>query len=109
MKTSKKNILQIAEIISLEDLHGGCQNIFPYMVGIVGGMNDLTSLHLTSCEEIECIFDATYDFKEDDLIPKLGELCLRSMNNLTELCRGPSFQVLHYFEKLELVDIQDCW
>lgn len=30
------------------------------------------------------------------------------MNNLTELYRGPSLQVLHYFEKLELVDIQDC-
>ncbi|RHN67148.1 putative P-loop containing nucleoside triphosphate hydrolase, leucine-rich repeat domain, L [Medicago truncatula] len=109
LRTSKKNILQIAENISLEGLHGGCKNIIPDMVGIVGGMNDLTSLHLTSCQEIECIFDATYDFKEDDLIPRLGELRLRHMNNLTELYRGPSLQVLRYFEKLELVDIQYCW
>ncbi|KEH33874.1 disease resistance protein (CC-NBS-LRR class) family protein [Medicago truncatula] len=108
LKTSKKNILQIAEVISLEALHGGCKNIIPDMVGVVGGMDDLTSLHLTRCQDIECIFDATYDFREDDLIPRLGELRLRSMNNLTELYRGPSLQVLHYFEKLELVDIQDC-
>ena len=108
LKASKKNILQIAEIISLEDLHGGCQNIIPDMVGVVGGMNDLTSLHLKSCQEIECIFDATYDFKEDDLIPRLVKLRLRSMSNLTELYRGPPLEVLRYFEKLELLDIHLC-
>lgn len=109
LRTSKKNILQIAENISLEGLHGGCKNIIPDMIGVVGGMDDLTSLHLTRCREIECIFDATYDFKEDDLLPRLGELRLQSMDSLTELCRGPSLQVLRFFEKLELVDIQCCW
>ncbi|PNX85663.1 putative CC-NBS-LRR resistance protein [Trifolium pratense] len=78
------------------------------MVGVVGGMNNLSTLHLTECEEIECIFDSTYDFKEDDLIPRLVELHLNCMDNLTELCHGPPLQVLHYFEKLELLDIVCC-
>ncbi|CAJ2668960.1 unnamed protein product [Trifolium pratense] len=108
LRTSKRNILQIAETISLSGLHGGCKSIVPDMVGIVGGMNNLSTLHLTHCEEIECIFDATYDFKEDDLIPRLVVLRLKNMFNLTELCHGPPLQVLHYFEKLELLYIDRC-
>jgi hypothetical protein len=108
LTTYNKNILQIAETISLEGLHGGCKNIIPDMVGVVGGMNSLSSLHLRKCEQIECIFDATCDFKEDDLIPRMVELRLESMFNLTELCHGPPLQVLHYFEKLELLYIDLC-
>ncbi|KAK2441211.1 disease resistance protein [Trifolium repens] len=108
LRTSNKNILQIAETISLKGLHGGCKNVIPDMVGVVGGVNSLSSLHLKDCEEIECIFDATYDFKEDDLIPRLVELRLKSMYNLTELCHGPPLQVLHYFEKLEVLAIDRC-
>ncbi|KAK2441234.1 hypothetical protein QL285_012559 [Trifolium repens] len=72
--------------------------------GVVGGMNDLASLHLLDCQEIECILD----FKEDALIMRLVELRLSFMNNLTDLYRGPPLQVLRYFEKLELLDIQIC-
>jgi hypothetical protein len=79
------------------------------MVGFVGGMNNLSTLYLQYCGEIECIFDTTCDFKEDDLIPRLAELRLKSMYNLTELCHGPPLQVLHYFEKLEVLDIDICW
>jgi Leucine-rich repeat (LRR) protein len=104
LRTSNKNILQIAETISLKGLHGGCKSIVPDMVGVVGGMNDLASLHLLDCQEIECILD----FKEDALIMRLVELRLSFMNNLTELYRGPPLQVLRYFEKLELLDIQIC-
>ncbi|PNX73534.1 disease resistance (CC-NBS-LRR class) family protein, partial [Trifolium pratense] len=109
LRTSNKNILQIAETISLKGLHGGCKNIIPDMVGIVGGMTNLSTLHLTDCEEIECIFDATYDFKGDGLISLLVELRLECMGNLRELCHGPPLQVLHYFEKLELLYIDHCW
>ncbi|XP_058782260.1 probable disease resistance protein At4g27220 [Vicia villosa] len=108
LRTSQKTILQIGKNISLTGLHGGCKNIIPDMVGIVGGMNDLTSLHLTSCREIECIVDATYDFKEDDLIPNLVELRLERIENMTVLCRGPPLEVLRYFEKLEVLDILLC-
>jgi Leucine-rich repeat (LRR) protein len=109
LKTSNKNILQIAETISLKGLYGECKNIIPDMVGVVGGMNSLSTLHLAECGEIECIFDATYDFKEDDLIPRLVELRFEFMDNLTELCHGPTLQVLHFFEKLEVLDIDHCW
>jgi hypothetical protein len=78
------------------------------MAGVVGGMNNLSTLHLSACGVIECIFNATCDFKEDDLIPKLVKLCLESMFNLTELCHGPPLQVLRHFEKLELLYIDDC-
>ncbi|KAK2441222.1 disease resistance protein [Trifolium repens] len=71
------------------------------MVGVVGGMN-------RKCEQIECIFDATCDFKDEDLIPRLVELRLEFMDNLTELCHGPPLQVLHYFEKVELLEIDFC-
>jgi hypothetical protein len=109
LRESNKNILQIAETISLSGLDGGCKSIVPDMVGFVGAMNNLSTLHLQYCEEIECIFDTTCDFKEDDLIPRLVELRLKSMDNLTELCHGPPLQVLHYFEKLEVLDIDICW
>ncbi|KAK2441181.1 hypothetical protein P8452_20082 [Trifolium repens] len=105
LRESNKNILQIAETISLSGLDGGCKSIVPDMVGFVGGMNNLSTLYLQYCGEIECIFDTTCDFKEDDLIPRLVELRLKSMYNLTELCHGPPLQVLHYFEKLEVLDI----
>ncbi|KAK2441172.1 disease resistance protein [Trifolium repens] len=108
LRTSNKNILQIAETFSLKGLHGGCKNIIPDMVGFVGGMNKLSSLHLTKCEQIECIFDATCNFLEYDLIPRLVELRLNSMNHLTELCHGPPQQVLQFFEKLQLLDIDLC-
>ncbi|GAU22771.1 hypothetical protein TSUD_129840 [Trifolium subterraneum] len=108
LRTFNKNILQVAETISLVGLHGGCKSIVPDMVGVVGSMNNLSTLYLTDCEEIECIFDATYDLKEDDLIPSLAALRLKNMFNLKELCHGPPLQVLHYFEKLELLDIDHC-
>jgi hypothetical protein len=108
LRTSNKNILQMAETVSLTGLHGGCENIIPDMVGFVGGMNNLSTLHLTDCRELECIFDATCDFKEDDMIPRLVELRLKSVYPLTELYHGPPLQVLHFFEKLEVLDIDCC-
>ncbi|MCH81327.1 disease resistance protein [Trifolium medium] len=108
LKAFKKNIMQIAETISFISLDGGCKNIIPDMVGVVGGMNGLTSLHLASCQKIECIFDATYDFNEDNLICNLVKLRLQRMENLTQLCRDPPMQVLRYLEKLEELEIQHC-
>ncbi|GAU22764.1 hypothetical protein TSUD_129760 [Trifolium subterraneum] len=105
LKGSKKNILQMSETISLTGLHEGCNNIIPDMVG---SLNNLSTFHLTDCKEIKCIVDATCDLKEDDLIPRLVELCLKSLDNLTELCHGSPRQVSHCFEKLEVFDIKDC-
>ncbi|CAL5202236.1 unnamed protein product [Lathyrus oleraceus] len=108
LKAFEKTILQMGKTISLTGLRGGCKNVIPDMVGIVGGMNNLTSLHLEICKEIECIFDANYDFKEADLIPNLVELNLRHLINLTALCLGSPLEVLRYFKKLEILDLQFC-
>ncbi|XP_039687929.1 probable disease resistance protein At4g27220 [Medicago truncatula] len=108
LKESKGNILQKAESVAFQCLHGGCKNIIPDMVEVVGGMNDLTSLWLETCEEIECIFDITSNAKIDDLIPKFVELELIDMDNLTGLCQGPPLQVLCFFQKLEKLVIQRC-
>ena len=78
------------------------------MVGLVGGMDELNSLQLSQCPEIECIFHITSNAKIDDLIPKFVELHLRDMNNLTGLYQGPPLQVLRFFEKLEKLVIKWC-
>ncbi|CAJ2639831.1 unnamed protein product [Trifolium pratense] len=83
LKAFKKNIMQIAETISFISLNGGCKNIIPDMVGVVGGMND-------------------------NLICNLVKLRLQRMENLTQLCRDPPMQVLRYLEKLEELEIQHC-
>ncbi|WJX37668.1 hypothetical protein P8452_25412 [Trifolium repens] len=107
LRESNKNILQIAETISLSGLDGGCKSIVPDMVGFVGGMNNLSTLYLQYCGEIECIFDTTCDFKEDDLIPRLVELRLKSMDNMTELCHGPPLQIWS-LQCLESLTLSDC-
>ncbi|WJX37658.1 hypothetical protein P8452_25402 [Trifolium repens] len=106
--TTKKNIMQIAETISLKGFHGGRENFIPEMVRLFGGMNNLSTLHLTNYSGIEWIFDTTRDLKEDDMIPRLVELRLKLVRHLTELCHGPPLQVLHFFEKLEVLDIDQC-
>jgi len=108
LRESKGNILQISENVAFTRLHGGCKNIIPDMVEVVGGMNDLTSLWLDECPEIECIFDITSNGKIDDLIPKFVELRLRFMDNLTVLCQGPILQVQCFFDKLEELVIYHC-
>ncbi|XP_004516857.1 probable disease resistance protein At4g27220 [Cicer arietinum] len=110
LKSSKNNLLQIAEAVHLEQLNGGFKNVVPEVVRVVGGMNGLTYLHLTSCQMIERVFDTPYDSdSEVDLwIPKLVELVLMELECLKEFCRGTPAQVLRFFEKLEKIIIFDC-
>ncbi|KAJ1441382.1 P-loop containing nucleoside triphosphate hydrolase [Sesbania bispinosa] len=114
LRACNKNILQIAEIVRFESLYGGCKNIIPDMVGVVGGMNGLTNLILHDCQEIQSIFNTTFDsdhvvsIKVDTTIPRLVKLELLHLNNLKELCQGPPQQVLPFFEKLETLCIRYC-
>ncbi|CAL0307409.1 unnamed protein product [Lupinus luteus] len=109
---SKMNLIQRAEDIYLNRLHGGCKNIVPKMVQAVGGMNDLTKLRLRSCSEIECLVDTTSDndgdFIIDAFLPGLVKLELEEMENLMELCRSSTPHALSFFEKLEEVHIRKC-
>ncbi|XP_073220073.1 putative disease resistance protein At5g05400 isoform X2 [Cicer arietinum] len=108
LKASKKNLLQIAETVHLIHLHGGCKNIMPDMIGVMGGLSCFTCLCLEGCPEIEYIFNTTSDSEVKCLVPKLVELVLLELENLEELCRGPPLQVLSFFEKLEKLEIQQC-
>ncbi|GAU13418.1 hypothetical protein TSUD_127140 [Trifolium subterraneum] len=106
LRVSKKNLLQQAEIVVLERVHGGCPSIFPDMVGVVGAMNRLSHLHFGKCQEIECLLDTTSGFEVD--LPNLVELVLYELANLKDLCRGPSIKVLRFLENLETVTIVGC-
>ena len=107
---SKINLLQRAEDIYLNRLHGGCKNIIPELVQAVGGMNDLTKFRLRSCSEIECLIDTTSDsyFQLDALLPGLVKIELEEMENLKELCHGSPMLILGFFEKLEELHIRKC-
>jgi hypothetical protein len=72
LRESKGNILQISENVAFTRLQGGCKNIISDIIGVVGGMNDLTSVFLIECQEIECVFNITSNAKIDDLIPKFN-------------------------------------
>ncbi|XP_027342676.1 probable disease resistance protein At4g27220 isoform X2 [Abrus precatorius] len=112
LKTSKQNLLQIAEIVCLQHLHGGCKNVIPDMIGVVGAMKNLSSLSLDDCADIECLFDTTTDpvcVDSHALIPKLVGLELLRLENLKEVCQGQPLQVLRLFEKLEKIYIKDCF
>ncbi|GAU42345.1 hypothetical protein TSUD_287790 [Trifolium subterraneum] len=58
-------------------------------------MNNLSTLHLTDCSEINCIFDTTCDFKEDDIIPRTDEVLF-------------SESIAQSLQKLEQLTIHGC-
>jgi len=109
LRASERNLFQLSESVRMKRVYGGCKNIVPDMVGVVGVMNSLTFLSLEHCQEIEYIFDATSVFGVDLLVPKFAELHLKSLENLKELCRGSPLQVLHFFEKISILVISKCW
>ncbi|KAI9082394.1 hypothetical protein K1719_035817 [Acacia pycnantha] len=106
-----KYLWQQAEAISLHEFSGGCKNIVPDIVQVVGGMNELTSLWLHSCSDLECLADATSQHidllqVETLFFPKLIKLKLEYLANLKEIWRGPP--LLCFFEKLQELYISDC-
>ncbi|KAJ1432082.1 P-loop containing nucleoside triphosphate hydrolase [Sesbania bispinosa] len=101
-----KDLLQRAAKLYLGDLCGGCKNIIPTMFRAVGGMNQLTSLRLNHCSEIESIIDTTStqadSFQADADLLRLVVLELRSMDGLKQLCHGPPS--LSFFQNLRRLD-----
>ncbi|XP_054818052.1 uncharacterized protein LOC129317714 isoform X2 [Prosopis cineraria] len=100
-----KDLAQRATSVKFYKLQGGCKTFIPNIVQAVGGMNELTKLHLQCCSEIDCIIDET-TLCNDVVVPKLDELKLTDMANLKQLCRGPS--PLSLFQKLESLSISNC-
>ncbi|KAI4332170.1 hypothetical protein L6164_017100 [Bauhinia variegata] len=102
---SLKNLLQRAEYVHFNDLHGDCQNFIPTMIGAVGGMNDLAVLRLGSCLETKCVLDSSSGQVVVEL-PSLVKLYLEDMKNLKEVCCGPP--PLGFFERLQELCIWIC-
>ncbi|KAF7833304.1 putative disease resistance protein [Senna tora] len=103
-----KDLLRRAEDVYLGFHQGCCKNIIPELVQTVGGMNELTKLRLYACSEIECLIDtSSYSFQVDVVYPKLVNLVLENMENLSELICGPS--LVYFFENLEEVHLTHCF
>ncbi|KAI4332265.1 hypothetical protein L6164_017188 [Bauhinia variegata] len=100
-----KNLLQKAEYVDFDVLHGDFKNFVPNVVRAVGGMKDLVLLKLRSCSELECVVDTTSN-QVDIELPALVGLLLIHMTNLKEVCRGPP--PVGFFEKLEELFMYDC-
>ncbi|XP_054818182.1 uncharacterized protein LOC129317821 isoform X2 [Prosopis cineraria] len=105
-----KDLVQRATSVYFYKLQGGCKTFIPNVVQAVGGMNELTKLHLECCSEIDCIIDET-TLCNNVVVPKLDELKLKElklkdMANLKQLCRGPSR--LSLFQQLESLSISKC-
>ncbi|XP_054819673.1 uncharacterized protein LOC129318764 [Prosopis cineraria] len=96
---------QKATAIEFYDLQEGCKSFIPDVVQAIGGMNELTKLHLNSCSEIEWLINETTTH-EDVVVPRLAELELVHMDNLRQLCHGPSY--LNLFQNLESLNIDNC-
>ncbi|KAK4279177.1 hypothetical protein QN277_016925 [Acacia crassicarpa] len=115
-----KYLLQQADAVCLYEFSDGCKNIVPDIVQVVDAlpmqllntrMNELTSLWLRSCSDLECLADITSQHidllqVETLFFPKLMKLKLEYLANLKEIWRGPL--LLCFFEKLQELYISDC-
>ncbi|KAF7833697.1 putative P-loop containing nucleoside triphosphate hydrolase, leucine-rich repeat domain, L [Senna tora] len=108
--TTIKDLVQRAEILHLEKLQGGCRTVIPDIVQAEGGyMNDLILLLLNSCSTIERLVDTSntnFFLGVETILPNLAKLMLNNMDNLKELCQGPS--PFGFLEKLEELYIRNC-
>ncbi|KAI9100940.1 hypothetical protein K1719_024064 [Acacia pycnantha] len=100
-----KDLAQRATIILFYELKGCSKSFMANIVQVLGGMNELTTLCLQRCLEIEYIIDETIPH-EDVVVPRLDELVLEDMHILKQLWRGPS--PLSLFQKLKRLNIFNC-
>lgn len=70
------------------------------------GLNELTSLRLTSCPEMECLMDTTGEKGSTTVFSSLVKLDIHSMTCLKELYHGPPS--IRFLQKLKDVKIACC-
>ncbi|KAI4308523.1 hypothetical protein L6164_031585 [Bauhinia variegata] len=97
-----KNLLRRAEVLSLGQISGGCENNIPDMLG--EGMNKLIELRLCNSDEIKCITDTAGHVRA--LFPSLTKLRIQSLKHMEALCYGPIPAGL--FVKLKKLELYDC-
>lgn len=83
--------------------NGGSRNIFPNVVQVVGGINELTnSLWLHKCSNFECLIDTAQHVEFFSL--KLIKLRLSSIDNVKGVCHGqPLFCIFKILEELHIM------
>ncbi|KAK6269684.1 hypothetical protein POUND7_006789 [Theobroma cacao] len=70
------------------------------------GLNELTSLQLTSCDDLECLIDTTWEQSPTTAFSNLVNLDIGKMTSLKELCNGQSPN--SFLQNLETLIICDC-
>ncbi|TYG71936.1 hypothetical protein ES288_D05G439200v1 [Gossypium darwinii] len=97
------NLFCNVEALSLRNV-GGQKNIVPSMDEM--GLNELTSLQLESCNDMEFLIDAKNDQGSTVAFSNLVELDIKSMVSFKGLCYGLSPTRL--LQNLKQVFIKDC-
>ncbi|KAI4308411.1 hypothetical protein L6164_031490 [Bauhinia variegata] len=105
-----KNLVGRAEYLHLKDIRGGYKNIVPDVVVAIGGKNQWSKLFLDSCDDIECLFDATninVSSQGASNLSALVELHVEDMDSLRELFHGTPPNS-GSFEKLKKLYVERC-
>nr|KJB62793.1 hypothetical protein B456_009G436600 [Gossypium raimondii] len=97
------NLFCNVEALSLRNV-GGQKNIVPSMDEM--GVNELTSLQLKSCNDMEFLIDTKKDQGSTVAFSNLVELIIESMASLKGLCYGVS--PTRFLQNLKEVIIKDC-
>ncbi|KAB1671134.1 hypothetical protein [Gossypium barbadense] len=97
------NLFCNVEALNLSNV-GGQKNIVPSIDEM--GVNELTSLHLESCDDMEFLIDTKNDQESTVAFSNLVELNIESMASLKGLCYGVS--PTRFLQNLKQVIIKDC-
>ncbi|PPD69866.1 hypothetical protein GOBAR_DD33251 [Gossypium barbadense] len=98
-----KDLFCNVEKLSLENVDGE-KNIIPNLCK--KRVNELTSLWLKSCEDMEFLIHITGEQGSSVALSNLVEVDIRNMNCLKELCHGPP--PTGFLRNLEEVSIEHC-
>ncbi|KAB1671321.1 hypothetical protein [Gossypium barbadense] len=97
------NLFCNVEELNLRNV-GGQKNIVPSIDEM--GLNELTSLQLESCDDMEFLIDTKNDQESTVAFSNLVELNIESMVSLKGLCYGLS--PTRFLQNLKQVSIKDC-
>ncbi|XVF03990.1 hypothetical protein REPUB_Repub05bG0041900 [Reevesia pubescens] len=82
----------------------GCQNLLSSLDQ--GALNELTSLELRLCQDMECIIDATNQPVSAIAFSKLEKLVIEDMLSLKELCKGQPLE--SSLPNLQMLTVTKC-
>ncbi|KAG8492396.1 hypothetical protein CXB51_009689 [Gossypium anomalum] len=102
-----KNLFYNVEMLKLRKV-SGLKNIVPSIGKKV--LNELTSLELDSCNDMEFFIDITRDQGPTVAFSNLVELTIRKMDSLKGLCYGlsPSHHTIASFTRLKILCVVFC-